>query len=151
MDNPMISQLLQDVGRIIDLAEITEFEDHWLIRVDEILDITLETAQDEAVFLWANIAEIPNGCESTAQRLALQANGLFSDHGGFTLALEGANQRLQLILKLALNGVDAASLAAVLENFQERCRAWRGALQELAEGHQPPSTPGDLHGGMIRV
>ncbi len=148
MEKSILSQLLKDMGTLSDVLEITEYDDYWLVVADESTGIFVEMAEDAAIFLWANVGEIRSGTESVMLRLAMQANGLFMDSGGCTMALEGDNNRLQLVLKLAIAELSAAQLAVVIDNFQQKILAWRTALAEVM-----PTTTG-FNGwdfGMTRV
>lgn len=148
MEKSILSQLLKDMGTLSDVLEITEYDDYWLVVADDSTGIFVEIAEDAALFLWANIGEIRSGTESVVLRLAMQANGLFMDSGGCTVALEGDNNRLQLVLKLAIAELSAAQLAIVIGNFQQKIHAWRAALAEVT-----PTTTGfnDCEFSMIRV
>lgn len=149
MTHDALTALLVDALNICDAAEAMEIDApaSWLVIYDADTALGLDhEAGTGRLVLSADVGEAREHAPADLLRLLLVYNSAWRETGGMRAAID-ADDVVSLVLDVPIDGLDATSLAARLDNFADAARAWRSRLQDVSDNRSAdapePEAPAD--------
>lgn len=139
-----LHRLMAEIGPLLELQEVTEFEaeDLWTLVVDADTVLFLDyQATPERLVLSAE-AGVPAEAGREFYATLLQYNNQWAETGGVRLALDGPEGGVVQIVDLALAGLDLSQLQTTLMGFLATLRAWREIVAQAGAGRADTAEPG---------
>ena len=136
-----VHHLLVELGPLLELGAVVEYDGQnaWSLGVDEETAVHAEFHADEdRLYLSANVASPPEARRAATYDLLLQYNNQWTETGGIRMALDGPAGRVVQITDLRVTGLDVSSLESALVSFLEKLRAWRDMVgQGITDDSDP--------------
>jgi Tir chaperone protein (CesT) family len=155
--NAAFDLLLGELGSLVGIPELRADADlHCGLVVDAGTAVHLQfDPTSEAVTVYATAGQLPDAGRAEALELLMAANLFWQGTGGATLGLNQADGSVVAAQRVALTGLAAHPLMAIVQSVADVAATWADMLGGLAGrdlGAPPtplPATP--RSGGMLRV
>ena len=127
-----VHTLMTEIGPLLELLEVTEFDDEnvWTLVVDEddVLFVDYEPETDRLV-LSAEVAHPPGDTDLKGLYATLLTyNNQWQETGGTRMALDATDGNVVQIFELPAAGLDLHDLQIVVTNFVDLLKTWRGIV-----------------------
>ncbi len=123
----LVRDLMSEIGPILELRGIVEIngEAKWVLDLDGEHAVVVEhAAADDRLFFTAEAGVPEPAARLVCYELLLAYNALWRQTGGVRMAVNGEDGAVLQIADVAVEGLDAAALAEVLENFFGKLGEW---------------------------
>jgi hypothetical protein len=143
--------LMAQVGDMLDLPQVTEFAERqsWLLVTKDNVAVSVELDGDNGRLVLAASAGPPSRERPADLEMLLVHNLAWRETGGLRFALDQPGGEAMLLFDVALAGLDASRLQALVGDLAAKAAVWRSYLSRSAEAAPPP--PSDALATMIRV
>jgi hypothetical protein len=143
--------LMVQVGDMLDLPQVTEFAERqsWLLVTKDNVAVSVELDGDNGRLVLAANAGAPSRERPADLETLLVHNMAWRETGGLRFALEQPGGEALLMFDVALSGLDASRLQALVGDLAAKAAVWRSYLTRSDTGAAPP--PPDVLETMIRV
>jgi hypothetical protein len=157
-DKAHVHALMMEIGPVLELAEVQEFEqeDLWTLtaRDGTVLFVDYEP-EDQRLWLSADVCLPLPGDRLQLYEIILQYNARWRETGGVRLALDGPDGGVVQAFDLPVAGLDLSRLQCIIRNFCQTLDTWREIVARGFASGTPAASTGTLDpmmmmGGMIR-
>ncbi|MEE4377567.1 MAG: type III secretion system chaperone [Candidatus Competibacteraceae bacterium] len=152
MSKENIHQLVKDLGREMDLPDMTMDENDFVcIFTNDGVVLNLDYHEDEDVLvMYSTVGDVPDDQRLQLYQELLQANFFWESTAGATMCVDHTAERVMLMANITVGDLDLPKLMTVLDHFIRLSWAWSDRIRELTGQEaktEPPkddSSPGML-------
>lgn len=135
-----VHQLMREIGPLLDLREVSAFEerDAWLVAFEAgpVFEIDYDAGLNRVV-ITAVVAEVAEHARLRIYEILLQYNYVWTETGGVRMALDGSPGKVVMMFELPAAELHLSMLAEVLTNLAQIRGAWCQVLHEPGDASCP--------------
>lgn len=144
MNYAQIGEILTEIAPRLDVVDLVAFESqsNWVMNLgiedDEIFVVDYDSRREVLVFS-TQLGQVPDENRSATYEFLLGYNLYWAETDGVRMALDISDGTVVQLFDLALSGVTASKLEAVVENFVGLARNMRLLVEAgIGEDERPP-------------
>ena len=140
-----VSHLMAEIGPILELRGIVEIcgEARWVLDLDGENAVLAEYFNaDDRLFLTGDAGVPEPAARLVCYELLLAYNAMWRQTGGVRMAVNGEDGAVLQIADIAAEGLDATTLARVVENFVGKLGEWMEIIA-MDPDHHAATASGD--------
>jgi Tir chaperone protein (CesT) family len=132
--------LMVQVGEMLDLPQVTEFAERqsWLLVTKNNTSVSIELDGDSGRLVLTASAGSPSRDRPTDLETLLVHNLAWRETGGLRFALDQPGGEALLLFDVAMAGLDASQLQALVGDLAAKAAIWRTYLSRSDEAAPPP-------------
>ena len=148
--------LVAELGEVLGISDLQADESGYFgLTVDASVTVCLQYGEeDDQLTLFSKVSALPASQRARALEVLMHANLFWQGTGGATLGFDPADEIVVLARRVALSGLDAATLAEAIQQHADRGQAWRSYLEEIADddrGSASATSAPPFPDGMLRA
>jgi hypothetical protein len=143
--------LMLQVGDMLDLPQVTEFAENnsWLLVTKDNIAVSVELDSDNGRLMLTATVGAPSRERPADLETLLVHNMAWRETGGVRFALDQPGGEALLLFDVALAGLDASRLQALVGDLAAKAAVWRAYLARSGAGAESP--PPDAFEARIRI
>jgi hypothetical protein len=127
--------LLKDLGVTVGVPDL-EFDEngYCVVYLDEI-QINMELGEeDESLFFYTHVGEVPEDGRPEFYEMLLDANWFYKGTAGATLGIDKDSSVVSIIYRASTTELDTEKFQKIIENFANLSENWMSRITEFKPG-----------------
>jgi hypothetical protein len=133
--------LLKELGNTVGVPEL-EFDTngYCVVYLDEI-PINMELGEeDESLFFYTHVGEVPGDGKPEFYEMLLDANWFYKGTAGGTLGIDKDSSVVSIIYRASTAELDTEKFQKIIENFANLSENWMTRITEFKPGQNEPNS-----------